>query len=113
MPEVNRRNSLRNYSYAKVVFLDRNILGYVRDISQRGMRVEVFSDREEEPREGVTLTVIPDPDLKLDPFNLQAQVRWSRPNGPTVSVGLQVERFRTAKGKRIFSRLRALLAATA
>jgi hypothetical protein len=94
-----------------VVILDRNLLGYVRDISARGVRVEVLSENEEEAREGVAMTIIPDPELKMDPFNLRAAIRWSRPNGPTISVGIQVERFMSLKGKRIFSRLRSLISA--
>lgn len=111
MPDTNRRESERNYSYAKVVFHDHNVLGYIRDISVNGIRAEVLSDEEEQPRKGVALTIIPDPELKMPPFNVRAAVRWSKSNGPTVSVGLQVEKFSSGKGKRVFGRLRSLLAA--
>jgi hypothetical protein len=110
-PEENRRASQRSYSYAKLVFHDHNILGYVRDISARGIRAEIISDGNEQTREGVAITIIPDRELGLPPFNVEVDIRWSRSNGPTVSLGLQVRRFTSTKGRRIFSKLRRLFAA--
>ncbi len=109
MPEKNRRTSERDYTYAKLVFHDNNTIGYIRDLSAHGLRAELISAQEEQPRQGVTLTIIPTPELKLDPFNIEASIRWSNINGPTVSVGLHIETFATETGKQIFHRLCSLM----
>jgi len=101
----NRRDSDRAISYAKAVFLFFDIIGYVRDVSPTGLRIDVLPDTLPEIGESVHTTVISHPDLKLDPFNVLTELRWSRENGPTTAVGLQIVSFSSPRGEKIFQEL--------
>jgi hypothetical protein len=101
----NRRDSDRSVSYAKAVFLFFDIIGYVRDLSPSGLRVEVLPDSLPRIGEEIHTTIISHPDLKLEPFNILTELRWTRENGPTVSVGLQIIHFSSEHGKQIYREL--------
>lgn len=101
----NRRDSERSYTYAKIVINEIDILGYVRDISRDGIRIEVFDTVELNGGEEMIATIIPDQDLDIEPFNLAVQIRWSRENTPTTSVGLHVVSHRSKLSKEHFNRL--------
>ncbi len=106
----NRRLYNRIHSYAKAVFLFYDLIGYVRDISSEGLRVELVSDEVPEFSETAHTTIISHPDLKLDPFNVLTEVRWARRHGPTIGVGLKVIEFSSHQGEEIFSHLVKLFA---
>lgn len=101
----NRRGSDRSVSYAKAVFLFYDIIGYVRDLSPSGLRVEVLPDSLPEVGDSIHTTIISHPDLNLDPFNVFTELRWTRENGPTTSVGLQIVHFSSEQGEHIYREL--------
>ncbi|MGC9312719.1 MAG: PilZ domain-containing protein [Sediminispirochaetaceae bacterium] len=106
----NRRIYNRIHSYAKAVFLFYDLIGYVRDISEEGLRIELVSDEIPEFSGTAHTTIISHPDLKLDPFNILTEIRWAQRNGPTIAVGLRVIEFSSSQGEEIFSRLVQLFA---
>ena len=101
----NRRISDRSVSYAKAVFLFYDIIGYVRDLSPTGLRVEILPDTLPPIGESIHTTIISHPDLDLDPFNILTHLRWNRENGPTTAVGLEIVHFSSSRGERIFQEL--------
>ncbi len=104
----NRRASDRSYTYAKVIFLDFDIIGYLRDISKEGIRLEVFDKFNlEEGLQSLT-TIIPHKDLGIHPFNVESELRWLRENGPTLSLGLKLVSFSDEKAEQSFTRLREI-----
>lgn len=101
----NRRISDRAHSYAKAVFLFYDLIGYVRDISEEGLRIDILTSALPDLSPSVHTTIIPHPDLDLDPFNIFTQVRWSKQNGPTIAVGLKVIEYSSPHGADVFSHL--------
>ena len=101
----NRRIYNRAHSYAKAVFLFYDLIGYVRDISEEGLRIDVLAPNPPELSPTLHTTIIPHPDLELDPFNIVTQVRWTKENGPTIAVGLKILEFSSSQGAEIFSHL--------
>lgn len=101
----NRRIFDRSMSYAKTVFLFYDIIGYVRDLSETGLRVDIFADSIPDFGEQVHTTVISHPDLDLDPFNVITQVRWGKEDGPMVAVGLKIIGFSSLHGKETYGTL--------
>lgn len=101
----NRRISNRIHSYAKAFFHFYDLIGYVRDISDNGLRIEILCEDLPDLDKTVHTTIISHPDLGLDPFNILTEARWSKKNGPTIAVGLKVLSFSTAQGEEIFNRL--------
>jgi len=106
----NRRIYNRTHSYAKAVFLFYDLIGYVRDISAEGLRIELVSDEIPEFSETAHTTIISHPDLELDPFNILTEIRWTQRNGPTIAVGLKVVKFSSSQGEEIFTHLVKLFA---
>ncbi|MFP4179750.1 MAG: PilZ domain-containing protein [Spirochaetaceae bacterium] len=101
----NRRESERSYTYAKVVLWEFDTIGYLRDISPAGMRIEVFDKVDFAPQKEVVTTIIPHQDLKIDPFNITSEIKWIGENGPTASVGLEIESFENSETEKMFRRL--------
>jgi len=101
----NRRSTNRAISYAKAVFLFYDIIGYVRDLSPTGLRVEILPETLPPIGESIHTTIISHPDLNLDPFNILTHLRWSRENGPTTAVGLEIVHFSSSRGEKIFQEL--------
>ncbi len=101
----NRRIFDRSMSYAKTVFLFYDIIGYIRDLSTTGLRVDIFDNSLPEEGEQVHTTVISHPDLKLDPFNVLTQVRWSKQDGPLYAMGLQIIGFSSEHGRETYDEL--------
>lgn len=104
----NRRDSDRTHSYAKAVFLFYDLIGYVRDISGNGLRIEVLADTCPERDKQIHTTIIPHPDLQLEPFNILTKIRWTKLHGPTIAVGLQVVSFSSAQGEGVFHHLKQI-----
>ena len=109
-----RRSFDRSMSYAKTVFLFYDIIGYVRDISPSGVRVDIFADSVPQVGEQIHTTIISHPDLELDPFNVLTQIRWTREDGPMMAIGLKVIGYSSEHGKltyreltKVFENLRA------
>lgn len=92
-------------SYAKTVFLFYDIIGYVRDLSSTGLRVDIFDNTIPDIGEQIHTTVISHPDLKLDPFNVLTQIRWTKEDGPLFALGLQILGFSSEHGRATYDQL--------
>jgi len=101
----NRRTYSRIHSYAKAVFLFYDMIGYIRDVSETGFRVEILAEKLPETGKTMHTTIIAHPDLDIDPFNVLAAVRWLKRNDPTIAVGLEVVSFSTLRGKELYKTL--------
>ncbi|MFO7850103.1 MAG: PilZ domain-containing protein [Spirochaetia bacterium] len=101
----NRRESERSYTYAKVVIWKFDTLGYLRDVSPTGMRIEVFNKIDFSPQKEVVSTIIPHQDLDIEPFDIKSEIRWVKENDPTTSLGLEIESFETPETEKMFRRL--------
>ena len=101
----NRRIFDRSMSYAKTVFLFYDIIGYVRDLSSTGLRVDIFDNSIPDVGEQIHTTVISHPDLKLEPFNVLTQIRWSKEDGPLFALGLQILGFSSDYGSATYDKL--------
>ena len=101
----NRRIFDRAMSYAKTVFLFYDIIGYVRDLSSTGLRVDIFADSFPAIGEQVHTTIISHPDLNLDPFNVLTKIRWGKQDGPMFAVGLEIIGFSSTHGDYTYQKL--------
>ncbi len=101
----NRRISERSYTYAKVHLTDYDEIGYIRDISPAGVRLELIEASSLETGIRTPAVLMPHQDFELEPFNADIEVRWIGENGPTTSVGILIQRFETAEGEASFFEL--------
>lgn len=104
--ENERRNDIRNHSYAKAFMHDRNAIGYIRDISVSGFRVEAVGSPDIADGEELTVVFIPNEETRFPPFTVRGRVQWMHDNAPTFSIGISIVRFVSPGSKRLFTRFR-------
>ena len=81
------RSEERYSSYAKVVLINQNNLGYLRDLNGQGCQVD-FVDPPDIQMGGVSeVMIIPNEELTIENFNLLLTVRWIRQDKVYYSVG--------------------------
>jgi hypothetical protein len=75
---VEDRRQPRRSAYAKVLTLEERVPGYLRDVSAGGIRVALLRPVAVALGDTLRLTVLPLPEMGLEPFPLAMVVRWSR-----------------------------------
>ena len=81
------RREERYSSYAKVVLVSQNNLGYLRDMNRQGCQVDFVDPPDIQQDTVVEMTIIPNEDLSIEKFNLLLTVRWIRQDKVYYSVG--------------------------
>lgn len=86
-----KRTALREPLYAKMLFVEDDIPGYVRNISSVGFKVETLLPFN--PRNGAvyTVKVIPIDIEGCSEFSLTMEVRWVAPGSVFTALGLAVK----------------------
>ncbi len=90
--EKDRREHRRELCYAKALFQDSNIPGYIRDISEAGIRIEFPVPVVVEPGMEKTLKVIPEPSIGILPFDVVIEIRTSSEDDGFFRVGALLKR---------------------
>lgn len=103
-----RRKSDRKQSYSKAFLPDHHIIGYIRDISKTGFRMEAIAGEDSGSLEQAKVVFIPQEELNFPPFTLEGAVQWSASNPPTQSIGVEITRFVSPGSRRLFRRFRRL-----
>jgi hypothetical protein len=108
MEPQERRIDQRNHSYAKAFLPDHNAIGYIRDISTGGFRIEALGDPGIPEKVEVTAVFIPNEEMRFPPFTLRGRVEWRHENPPTTSLGIAVTRYVSPGSARLFRRFRKI-----
>jgi hypothetical protein len=106
--EDERRLDTRKHSYAKAFLTDRHVIGYIRDISIEGFRLEALGTPAIEEGEEVKVVFIPHEESKFPPFTIRGKVMWSAENPPTCSFGIAVIQYLSPGSRRLFRKFRRL-----
>lgn len=104
--EQERRIDTRNHSYAKAFMPDHNAIGYVRDISRNGFRIEAIGSPGFSGGEEVTVVLIPNEETRFPPFTVRGRVQWMHDNSPTYSIGIAIACFVSPGSRRLFGKFR-------
>lgn len=83
-----RRKDDREICYAKCV-IDK-VPGYVRDISSRGIRVDLISKPHTSEYKQTNCEMIPDPATGIPDFDLRVTLRWTRMDRLYFSIGAEI-----------------------
>ncbi|MEW5816340.1 MAG: PilZ domain-containing protein [Spirochaetota bacterium] len=75
--ENRKRNYDRKKCYAKILFKDDNTVGYLRDISPKGCRIDVPTEITLRAGEKKAIIIIPEEELNIPPIHGTVEVRWS------------------------------------
>lgn len=95
----NKRKEKREPCYGKLIFLGSDVPGYIRDISEQGMRIDVPLPFEPyvNPQDTCTVKVLPEGDAVFEPFTADIEIRWIRTDSLFTSIGARLTRLEEGK----------------
>ena len=84
---MEHRREKRFASYAKVVLVETNNLGYLRDLNSLGCQIDFLEPPPIKPEDTVEVRIIPNEELNLPNIDLFLSIRWMRQEDPFFSIG--------------------------
>jgi hypothetical protein len=100
-----QRKDPRVPSYAKAVFVERQIPGYIRDLSRSGCQVSFMQPIPAGVGDLITVQVIAEHDPSIAPFTVRLRVRRVVSDVLWYSLGTQIETIFDPKEADAFDRL--------
>lgn len=85
----NKRKEEREPCYGKLLFLNQEIPGYIRDISENGMRVNVPRPfiPQVNPLDTYKVQILPEGETVFEPFSAEIEIRWIRTDPLFTTIG--------------------------
>lgn len=80
----------RELGYSKIWIKNYNIPGYLRDLNELGIKLDIPVDLYIKEGESLSLVVIPEESIKIPSFELTAEVRWYKKDYPFSSLGVKI-----------------------
>lgn len=103
MSDENR--SIREKCYAKVVFHDGNIPGYVRDISESGCRIDILEKTPWDRGELKKFSLFPEHMLHIGPIHGTLEIRWTRSEKFFLLMGTKIKSVKDETSKKNYNLL--------
>lgn len=100
-----RRKDPRVPSYAKAVLVDRQIPGYIADLSRSGCQLSFMQPIRAAVGDLITVQVIAEHDPSIVPFQIRLRVRRVIEDALWYSLGTQIETIFDPKDTQAFERL--------
>ena len=95
----------REKAYAKVLFIDENLPGYVRDLSTQGCQIDLLQEASWEVGERKKIVIIPEEDIGFAPVHGTIEIRWLKPKEIYYSVGVKFVSLKDADAKENYKRI--------
>ena len=99
------RKDPRVPGYAKAVFVDRQVPGYIRDLSRSGCQVSFMQPIPAAVGDLITVQVIAEHDPSIAPFNIRLRIRRAVSDTLWHSLGTEIESVFDDKDARSFEKL--------
>ena len=100
-----QRKDPRVPSYAKAVFVERQVPGYIRDLSRSGCQVSFMQPVPAAVGDLITVQVIAEHDPSIAPFTIKLRVRRVISDALWHSLGTQIETVFDQKEAQAFEKL--------
>jgi len=95
----------REICYAKILFLEENIPGYVKDISLSGCRIDIPSKIDWKIGEMKKIIIIPEDPLEIKPIKGTVEIRWIKQVDLFYKCGMQVKSVKDRESKENYAKL--------
>ncbi len=89
--EIDKRKDPRVPGYAKAVFVDQQIPGYIRDLSRSGCQVSFMQPIPAAVGDLITVQIIAEHDPSILPFQVRLRIRRVIEDALWYSVGTEIE----------------------
>ncbi|MBA7487313.1 MAG: hypothetical protein GH155_03990 [Spirochaeta sp.] len=81
------RREERSQTYAKVILLDNNTPGYLRDLSKQGCKISLLNPVTVLKDDVILFKIVPDDENNIPAFQLSLRVFWTRYDLLYFSIG--------------------------
>ena len=102
---MEHRQEKRFSSYAKVILLEQDKFGYLRDLNHSGCQIDFLESPSLKMEDQIEIRIIPNEELNLPVIEQMLKVQWMRQdNDLFFSIGGSLSRI-TEENKEAFNRL--------
>ncbi len=91
--EPEHRHRERTTGYAKAIFVDTMMPGYLRDLSASGAQVSFMRPVSAQEGETVTIRIVPVHDDTISPFLVSLEVHWAKSDPVWFTMGGEIRPF--------------------
>ncbi len=84
---MEHRKEKRFVSYAKVILVGKESLGYLRDLNSLGCQIDFIEPPSIETGDQIEIRIIPNEELNLPNIQLVLTIRWMRQDAIYYSIG--------------------------
>ena len=84
---MEHRKEKRFISYAKVILVGMESLGYLRDINSLGCQVDFIEPPPIKEGDDIEIRIIPNEELNLPPIQLTLSIKWIKTDAVYYSIG--------------------------
>jgi hypothetical protein len=84
---MEHRKEKRFISYAKVILIGKESLGYLRDINSLGCQIDFIEHPPIKEGDQIDIRIIPNEELNLPAIQLTLTVRWIKEDAVYYSIG--------------------------
>ena len=102
---MEHRREKRFASYAKVVLVDTNNLGYLRDLNSLGCQVDFVEPPPVKIGDKVEICIIPNEEMGIPNVELTVEIKWMRQEQPFISLGGALDHLPDEQGQHYESLL--------
>ena len=102
-----KERTIRETCYAKILFLEENIPGYVKDISATGCRIDIPSAVRWEAGQRKSIIIIPEEPLPIEPIKGVVEIRWIKQVDMFFKCGMHVISVNDEASKENYAKLLA------
>ena len=95
----------REKCYAKVIFKEDNLPGYVRDISSKGCRFDLLNEIDLETKTKKKVVIIPEEEVGFSPVHGTVEIRWIKKQEIYWTVGTQLVSVQDESSKENYKKL--------
>ncbi|MBN2049951.1 MAG: PilZ domain-containing protein [Spirochaetales bacterium] len=105
MNNSEQRGSDREKCYAKFILNTGRFPGYVRDVSNLGLRIEIPGTVDLSAGDKIQATITPVEETEGQPFGALLEVRWNRWEDPFTALGLKLLELDSDEGRLEYAKL--------
>jgi hypothetical protein len=84
---MEKRREKRFISYAKVILIGKDSLGYLRDINSLGCQIDFIEPPALQTGDQIEIQIMPNEELSLPNIRLSLNVKWMRQDTVYYSIG--------------------------
>ncbi len=100
-----RRSQTRKQGYAKVLFIQESVPGYLRDFNSEGMKIELLEPVAWKTGDKKKAAIIPQEEIGIGKIAGTLEIRWQRKEDFYFSMGCRIISVKDASSQNNYKKL--------